>query len=437
MQSSWRRLGLGIAFVLAACLPATAQGEAECRLTILTSYPESFYKPLIEGFEINGAGVCVTNKNTISLIAHLEEERRPVPDLVWASSPVAFWALREDRLLASVQQMVLQPAMTGNMAVDALDGTRFGFALSQIGIMWTENLALPVPRDVRDLALPVYAGKIGMTTPARSGTTHLFVEAVLQEFGWEEGWALLSEIGGNLATVTARSFGVPDGVRKGRFPVGIGIDFLAQLDGDAGIDLDFKPLFPEVFPASIALTARGAGNPDATAFIAYLRSEPAQQLLLDPSIDRTPVLPSLWPQAAFTPPADTPILEFDEELAARRLEVVTALFDEMITYRQVELARLWSAVHRFERQAPSENAEESGAILVRLRQLLTTVPVAAFMADGGLLTGAKQETQDGSLTSDRLRMRDSWARDFNGRFERARELIAQLDFIADEEARLQ
>ena len=35
-------------------------------------------------------------------------------------------------------------------------------------------------------------------------------------------------IAGNFKTVTARSFGVPDGVNSGQFGVGVVIDFFAQ-----------------------------------------------------------------------------------------------------------------------------------------------------------------------------------------------------------------
>ena len=57
------------------------------------------------------------------------------------------------------------------------------------------------------------------------GTTHLTVETILQGEGWDKGWASLLEIGGNLAQVSDRSFGVPDAVNSGQYGVGIVIDF--------------------------------------------------------------------------------------------------------------------------------------------------------------------------------------------------------------------
>ena len=86
-----------------------------------------------------------------------------------------------------------------------------------------------MPRNWSDLAAPAYAGHIGLTSPARSGTTHLMVEraAAIARLGSAAG-RFWSAIGGNLATLTARSFGVTTGVARGRFGIGISIDFLTD-----------------------------------------------------------------------------------------------------------------------------------------------------------------------------------------------------------------
>ena len=84
---------------------------------------------------------------------------------------------------------------------------------------------LPVPNSWAELERPVYHGHVGMSAPSRSGTTHLTVETLLQGKGWKDGWAMWKNIAGNFNTVTARSFGVPDGVNSGQFGVGIVIDF--------------------------------------------------------------------------------------------------------------------------------------------------------------------------------------------------------------------
>ena len=91
-------------WVVSACVwlsgAAFAQAaDTGCRLQIITSYPESFYRPFVERFSSDYGRACVTNKNTIALMRHMREGRRPVADVVWTSSPVAFAALDADGLL--------------------------------------------------------------------------------------------------------------------------------------------------------------------------------------------------------------------------------------------------------------------------------------------------------------------------------------------------
>jgi ABC-type Fe3+ transport system substrate-binding protein len=54
-----------------------------------------------------------------------------------------------------------------------------------------------------------YFNHLVISAPSRSGTTHLTVETILQAYGWEKGWALLLNAGGNMGSITDRSFGVP------------------------------------------------------------------------------------------------------------------------------------------------------------------------------------------------------------------------------------
>ncbi len=48
---------------------------------------------------------------------------------------------------------------------------------------------LPAPKQWADLVKPVYFGHVAMSSPSRSGTTHLTVETMLQGEGWERAGA--------------------------------------------------------------------------------------------------------------------------------------------------------------------------------------------------------------------------------------------------------
>lgn len=404
---------------------------AACEITILTSYPSSFYKPFIDLFvkQTGMSDVCVQNKNTIGLISHVRENRRPIPDIVWASSPVAFELLDQHGALAHFPDKLSAFSDMAGIIPDSPNGSRFGFALSTIGLMSREDQAALETVEIADLASPDYSGLLGMSSPSRSGTTHLFVESLLQQYGWQEGWALLSQIGGNLATVTARSFGVRDGVARSRFRYGIGIDFLARAEFPSGEGLAFRSFAPGwYFPASVAVTVVGAHNALSLRFVDFLRSSTAQELLLAPEIGRIPINPALWSRAGFSPTVQEPHHRLDLELAAQRMVVVNALYDDMITHRLLELKKLWVALRRLENTPVITQSDSMRSLLGAVRDSLEIVPVAAFMANESSFEQAFSAAgPPENALAGRLRIQDSWSNDFSQRFKTARELIARMD----------
>lgn len=132
--------------------------------------------------------------------------------------------------------------------------------------MWnTRYLAankLAVPKEWSDLTKPEYFGHIAISSPSRSGTTHLTVETLLQGEGWDKGWTQLLEIMGNCAAVTDRSFAVPDGVNSGQYGIGVVIDFSGLAGKYAGFPVDFAyPSVTAVVPANIGLVSSAKNAP--------------------------------------------------------------------------------------------------------------------------------------------------------------------------------
>jgi HAMP domain-containing protein len=99
------------------------------------------------------------------------------------------------------------------------------------------------------------------------------------------GWRFILQASGNLETITARSFSVPEGVARGRFSVGPVIDFLATAKSHSDKEIGFRygdPLY--LIPAGIALLEQGANPIQATAFIDFVLSPEGQKILLQPTI---------------------------------------------------------------------------------------------------------------------------------------------------------
>jgi len=405
--------GLVAASVVLLSASTSVGQETPGVVTVLTSFPASFYEPVREAFEQAHPDrrLRVVNTKTTAAITQLQDRAGEEVDVFWASAPDAFEVLKAAGLLVPVASRPTgAPATIGNQPIDDPDGAYLGFALSGYGLVWDQGYldrhGLAAPRGWEDLRRPGYARHLGMTAPSRSGTMHLMVETVLQLHGWERGWATWLEIAGNLATVTARSYGVVEGVARGRFGVGLAIDFLGQGAGQGGDgqgaepgerapgekasaagDLRFAYPADSLFlPASVAIL-RGAPNPaGAEVFVDYLLSPAGQALMLRPDIGRLPVSPGAYAAAPAGYPdpygretGDDRFL-FDRALSSRRYELVNLLFDELITFRVKTLNRVWQLIHEGESRLAAMPDPVARDLLRSARASATTVPVGAAQA---------------------------------------------------------
>lgn len=323
--------------------------------------PPALTDPFIAAFrqEFPQADFLVLNKNTNSGIDEITRGNARGFDIFWASSPEAF---------AVIGQHLGFDAST----CPALDASgHASFALSSIGWARRADAPIPMPGDWDDLLQPGYRGRIGMSVPSQSGTTHMMIERFLQVRGWEDGWEYFLRLAENLSTLTARSFGVIDGVRSGRFDIGLTIDFLAEVEPD----LDFrygKPVM--IFPAQIGRLANGLEPELACAFIGFVLSDEGQRLLLEPGVGRIPVSSSLRDSAdaAIPEPMRDAIRRqwqvYDAGLAQRRYWAVNALFDIFISDLLPRRRELWERFRALQGHA-------SAAELAPIERLLTRLPV--------------------------------------------------------------
>lgn len=371
--------------MLSVLLACGLRAAPAAELSIITSYPPSFYEPFQRTFEARNPDVRLTvvQRNTSSASRFILEKSDAAADIFWASATDAFELLkRKGALRAIAPRQTGGPERVLGYPVNDPDGYYLGFALSGYGLVYNPaylaQYDLPVPQSWQDLLKPVYAGHIGITSPSRSGTTHLIVEALLQTYGWERGWALLSEIGGNLSTVTARSFGVASGVAQRRFGIGVTIDFLAKApDVSSGENVFVLTPDPIFVPANIAILSRAKNGKAAERFVDFLFSKEGQGILLQPAIGRIPVLAEL--NAGLLPKENTGGLlaahGFDARLSAGRYGIVNLIFDDYIVRRRAALARLWARLRDLEGEARGDASRQS--TLASVRRLLGTPPLSA------------------------------------------------------------
>jgi phosphoglycerate transport regulatory protein PgtC len=431
--------GLAIVAISPFALPIPAQA-LEDKLVIVTSYPPDTTETVKKAFEAKHPGVQVEmlKKKTTAGIKYLQETAgNNTSDMFWASAPDAFEVLKGDNLLQKYQVKVKGiPEKVGAFPINDPDGYYKGFAASGYGIMWNTRYLkakkLPVPKTWADLAKPVYHGHVGMSAPSRSGTTHLTVETLLQGEGWEKGWAVWKDIGGNFKTVTERSFGVPDGVNSGQFGLGVVIDFFGLSSKASGFPVDF--LYPPVttlVPANIAIV-KNAPHPEAAgAFIEYLLSPEGQEVLLDPKIRRLPVNPATYakaPEGFPNPFKDTSIgaaVKFDLDLSKSRYNVVNSLFDVMITYRLDDLRGAVKAIQGAEAKLAGKSNGDAQKLIDEARALVAAVPITAQKAserDFNAIFKKKRKKASTKVTGRQAEIEQQWDSEVEANYAKAKEL---------------
>lgn len=410
-----------VMFALGAWEVRSAPMEDE--LFILTSFPEKLFSRFKSAFQEKhpSVKVRVLNKKTSAAISHIQDRpTRPV-DLFWASAPDAFEVLKKSGHLKWRRlKRGKKPRLVGGYPLDDPDGYYVGFAISGYGIMFNRSylrkFGLSEPLQWDDLKHPSYYRHLGISAPSRSGTTHLIVETILQSKGWEAGWATLLEIAGNLATVTARSYGVPGGVSGGLFGIGMVIDFFGLSAKAARDDVEF--VYPEetfLLPASIAIVKNSPHPVAAAAFINFILSEEGQRILFEPKIRRLPVFPSVYADAPrgypnpFKQGMVSQKIQFNRELSTARYHLVNSLFDRMITYRVKSLNRAWKAIHEAEKALAGFPRPNLSRRLARARRLAASIPVSEMQAsDSKIATMFRRRKPGIALPGNQIKLEASW-----------------------------
>ncbi len=422
------------------------QGTQAGTVTVLTSFPKELTTAYQKAFEAKNPGIKIEilNKNTTAAIAYVRElPEGQRPDIMWASAPDAFEVLARNKLLQAAPDTKnpAAPAKIGNYPLNDPQGLYYGQALAGYGIMWNTRYLqankLPAPKEWAGLTRPEYFGHVAISSPSRSGTTQLTVETILQGEGWDKGWSQLLAMMGNAAAVTDRSFAVPDGVNNGQYGIGIVIDFFGLAGKYSGFPVDFVyPAMTAVVPANIALIAGGKNTEEAKKFMAFSMSTEGQQLLFDPKISRLPILPysSLKAPAGYPVPQDVAQrakVQFDADLSENRYQVVTSLFDQMVTFRLKELQAATRAIHDADKALKAKPNAKGTELLAQARSLAYTALVGeSNVKNEEFLALFRKNRRDVEVSKQLTGLEQLWATKARENYERARSLAQQAQGMA-------
>ena len=242
----------------------------------------------------------------------------------------------------------------------------YGATLAGFGIVYNKvvlQLAkLPVITTWEGLAAPPAFSWVGSADPRKSGSVHAVYEIILQAYGWEKGWRIITGMGANARNFTNSASQVPKDVAIGEVAYGLAIDFYAwaQVNEAGAHKIGF--VMPEnltvISPDCVAIL-KGAPNLSvAEAFIRFVMSPAGQKLWLwakgtpdgpqNFQLNRFSVLPSLYELS----PQDTAVklnpflwrsdFVFDEKLSSSRYAIVNDLVGTMVIDPKELLTRAWS-----------------------------------------------------------------------------------------------
>lgn len=292
--------------------------------------------------------------------------------------------------------------------------TWYGATLAGFGIVYNKVVLqltkLPVITTWEGLASPAAFGWVGSSDPRKSGSVHMAYEIILQAYGWEKGWRIITGLGANVRNFTNSAGQVPKDVAIGEVAYGLAIDFYAWAQvNEAGADkIGF--VMPDnltvINPDCIGILKGAPNRAVAQAFIRFVMSAAGQKLWLwtkgsadgpqQFQLNRFSVLPSLYelsPQSTavkLNPFSWHSDFVFDDKLASARWAIVDDLIGAMVIDPKELLGQAW-------RKASADSLTEAEW------QRLAAMPVSAAEA----LDLATTKWKDPALRNQKL---NEWSR---------------------------
>jgi ABC-type Fe3+ transport system, periplasmic component len=292
-------------------------------------------------------------------------------DVAWGGGPTLFDGLYKDGYLLPLEGDEVKAALAQiPKTIAGMPMMRVGpdgkvywvaWAVSSFGITINKKVlgkvGLPEPKTWADLASLEYGRGVLMGYPA-TGLANLpastsntrIAEIILQAYGWEEGWRVIT-----LTAANGRIFGgsepVRDAVITGEIGAGWTIDFYgytAQLQNP-----DTKYIIPpdtSVNGDPIAVVRGTKCREAAEAFVAWVITE-GQRIVFDPKINRMPVNPNAFNmpegqkrpdlKAVYDYMLNLKTIEFNDTLALMVENVVMYYFEAAVTDNADVLQRVW------------------------------------------------------------------------------------------------
>ncbi|WP_434138133.1 ABC transporter substrate-binding protein [Photobacterium leiognathi] len=361
-------LHIFILLLLLVATPVIAQPTQN--LVILTTFSETGLRPVLDAFKEKHpqSDVQVIQRREASGLRLLSQKKHDI-DIIISSSPTFFQPLiKTQKLLPFGKAKARQNQQ--QLSEDIISFGHTGF-----GLLWNQHYLaknnLPIPTNWSDLAQPDYFHHISISSPYRSNTTHLMIESILQEYGWENGWRLLYQMGGNLASVETNAFALSEAISRGLIGVGPVIDSYARhyKEQFSYIDFSYQPKSP-LLPNYVAIVKNNYQSRFAEDFVNLLLAQECdnqtatyEHLIHPKQIKHDDFIKKTFNRKSL-----------DYHIIQQRSGLVKHLFEQTISNQLPKLNQAWQLLHSIEK-ASLKLTEKQQQDFTLAKQLASTSPV--------------------------------------------------------------
>ncbi len=242
----------------------------------------------------------------------------------------------------------------------------YGATMAGFGIMYNKRVAqlvdLPLPETWEDLTDPRLYSWVGAADPRKSGSAHVPFEIILQVYGWERGWQIITALGANARGFANTGSQVPKDVTSGEVAYGMAIDFYAwaQINavGPDMIGYTMPDNLTILNPDGISILKGAPNMAVAQSFLRYILSEAGQRLWMQKpgtpggpeqfQLNRFTVLPHLYQRinpahtsVTFNPFTWESSFVYDAMKGAARRHIVDDMIGVFVIDAHAALQRRW------------------------------------------------------------------------------------------------
>jgi len=258
------------------------------------------------------------------------------------------------------------PAEAGGYPIYDAGHRWYGATMAGFGIVYNKRVAqlveLPLPETWEDLTDPQLYSWVGAADPRKSGSAHVPFEIILQVYGWERGWQIITALGANARGFANTGSQVPKDVTSGEVAYGMAIDFYAWAQINAvGADM-IGYTMPDnltiLNPDGVSILKGAPNMAVAQSFLRFVLSDDGQRLWMQKpgtpggperfQLNRFTVLPHLYQRidpahtsVTFNPFTWKSSFVYDAGKGAARRHIVDDMIGVFVIDAHAALQRSW------------------------------------------------------------------------------------------------